>query len=269
MTPEPSYVRKADWAEKHLIDLTLRLALFAAKHPYEVVDPVKGKRGERFSRLVFTEGPDPDIGLIAGDVAYNLRASFDYLIGSLVPSSARSSVLCPILREPVWEIPHVSTENKELTKSRDRWRSLTRHIGSEGAIAALKELMPLDSRRLPPQVHALDVINRLANKDRHQRLPILTWGLADARATGVMRRSGEIRPLSIPDTDPLRHGIRNKALIPVPDGVAYVKLRGTAVVLIRVGQEWENFRIPESFWVALNWLRNEAFPAIAPFSRKS
>jgi hypothetical protein len=265
---EPSYVRKANWAELHIIDLILRLAVFAAKHPYAATDPVKNKRGERFCRLEFTESPDPEVGLIAGDIIYNLRTSFDYLIGSLVPSSERSKVLCPVLHEPVWEIPYVSTENKERTKNRDRWHSLAHHIRRTEAIAALKELMPLESRRQAPKEHALDLINRLSYKDRHQRLPILTWGLSDVRPKAVMKGSGRIVPVTLPGIDLSREGIKNNAPIPVPDKVVYVKLRGTPVVLIRIGEERHNFRIPGVFWEMLNWLRTEAFPQLGPYSRR-
>lgn len=268
MANEPSYIRKADWAEKHLIDLTLLLDTFAAQKPYTVTDPVKNKRGQRFSTLEFTEDPDPDTELMVGDIIYNLRASFDYLIGSLVPSGQRSKVLCPVLHEPVWEIPYVATENNERTKNRERWESLARHVRSEDAIAALKELMPLKSRREPPKEHALDLINRLSNKDRHQRLPILTWGISDVRAKMVARGSGQIVPCKIADiSDPMREGVKNNAKIPVPDKAVYVKLSGTPVVLVRIGEERQNFRIPESFWEMLVWLRREAFPRLGPYSR--
>jgi hypothetical protein len=269
MPDKPSYIRKAERAEQHIVDLTARLASFERKHPYTVTDPVQNKRGERFSRLMFTEAPDPDIGLIAGDIIYNLRASFDYLIGSLVPSGERSKVLCPTLHEPVWEIPHVTTENKERTKNRQRWYSLTHHIRSTDAIAALKELMPLEARRQPPQEQALDLINRLSNKDRHQRLPVITWGLGDVRSKMIVRGSGQIVRCAMPEIlDPARQGIKNNALIPVPDKAVYVTLSGTPVVLIRIGEERSNFLIPDIFLKMLVWLRTEAIPRLEPYSRK-
>ena len=104
MSSEPSYLRKADWAEQHLVELSRRVRAFMDSEPYEIADPVEDKRGKRAARLVFTEQADPDIALIAGDVLYNLRTAFDYLIGSLVAPSERSKVLCPILREPVWRV---------------------------------------------------------------------------------------------------------------------------------------------------------------------
>jgi hypothetical protein len=230
LATEPSYVRKADRAEEHIFHLAVLLGAFAAKEPYTVTDPVEDKRKKRFSRLVFTESPPEDVDLIVGEVIYNLRASFDYLIGSLVPASQRSSVLCPILREPVWEIPHVSGENKQRTKDRERWFSLAHHITVTDAIAALKDLMPLDSRRKPGEGHALDLLHRLSNKDRHQRLPVLTWGLGDVRAKVVRKGSGQIVPAQMEGIDPRHNGIKNGAPIPVPGDVVYVKLKGTPVV---------------------------------------
>jgi hypothetical protein len=264
---EPSYVRKADRAEFHIMDMTVQLAIFAAKVPYAVTDPVKDRRGNRTCRLEFTESPGPEIELLAGDIIYNLRASFDYLIGSLVPSGERSKVLCPVLREPVWEIPHVSTENKERTRNRDRWYSLARHIRSTDAIEALKELMPLESRREHPKEHPLDLINRLSNKDRHQRLPIITWGLSDVRPKAVMRGSGAIVPVKFPGMDLSREGLKSNASIPVPDNVAYVKISGNPVVRIQIGDEQHHFRIPGVFDEMLNWLRTEAFTRLGKYSR--
>jgi hypothetical protein len=132
---------------------------------YEVTDPVEGKRGQRTARLVFTDQPDPDIALIAGDVLYNLRTAFDYLVGSLVLPSERSKVLCPLLHEPVWDIPHSEGESNELTRNRAKWASLTGHIKSDEAVEILKELMPLDARTPPPKMHPLDLLNRLSNRD--------------------------------------------------------------------------------------------------------
>lgn len=268
MHDEPSYVRKANRAEEHIIQLTLLLGFFADKHPYIISDPIRGRRGKRFSYLRFTEEPDPDIALLVGDAIYNLRASFDYLIGSLVPFGQRSKVLCPILREPVWDIPYVAGEDKQRTKDRERWYSLTHHIKSVDAIEALKDLMPLDSRLKAPEQHPLDLINRLSNKDRHQRLPIITWGLGDVRPRVVLRGSGQVVSAKIADWDnPQYRGFKNNAPIPVPDNVAYVKLRGVPVVLVRIGDERSNFRIPYVFWEILRWLRNEAFPRLAPYSK--
>jgi hypothetical protein len=266
MSAEPSYLRKADWAEQHLMELSKRVLAFMASEPYEVTDPIEGKRGQRAARLVFTDQPDPDIALIAGDVLYNLRTAFDYLVGSLVPPSERSKVLCPLLHEPVWDIPHNEGESTELTRNREKWESLTRRIRSNEAVEILKDLMPLDARTPPPTMHPLDLLNRLSNRDRHRQLSVITWGLGDARAKVVIKGSGEIRPAQFPDFDFTYRGFQDGADIPTDKNVAYVKLRGTPVVVMQVNDQWGNVLLPSGLMTILEWFRNEAISKLAPYS---
>ncbi|HEY5986595.1 MAG TPA: hypothetical protein VIV12_09495 [Streptosporangiaceae bacterium] len=155
-TELPSYVRKVNWAEQHLLELSKRVLAFMDSEPYEVTDPVEGARGHSIARLVFTAQPDPDIALFAGDVLYNLRRTFDYLVASLVRRSDRSKVLCPILHEPVWEIPIKEGENRERKNNGEKWESLSNKVKSPEAVEILKDLMPLDARTKPPQMHALN-----------------------------------------------------------------------------------------------------------------
>ncbi len=266
MSTDPSYVRKADWAEKHLVELSRRVLSFMNSDPYEVTDPVADKHRKRSARLQFTAVPDPDIALIAGDVIYNLRAAFDYLIGSLVPSSYRSKALCPVLHEPVWDIPPADGENEELKRSRGKWNSLTSRINSPEAIEALKELMPFDSRARPPLMHPLDVINWLSNKDRHQQVSVIAWGLGDVKGK-VILKGGTVVPAEFPDSDFTYRGFKDGADIPVDDKVVYVKLRGTPVVVIRVSEKAGNLLLPYGLLTVLEWLRNEAIAKLGPYSR--
>jgi hypothetical protein len=266
MSAEPSYLRKADWAEQHLMKLSKRVLAFMASEPYEVTDPIEGRRGRRTARLVFTGQPDPDIALIAGDVLYNLRTAFDYLVGSLVLPSERSKVLCPLVHEPVWDIPHTEGESTELTRNREKWESLTRRIKSDEAVEILKGLMPLDVRTPPSTMHPLDLLNRLSNRDRHRQLSVIAWGLGDARAKVVMKRSGEIRPAQFPDFDFTYRGFRDGADIPIDKNVAYVKLRGTPVVVMQVNEQWGNVLLPSGLMTILEWLRNEAIGKLARYS---
>ena len=266
MSAEPSYLRKADWAEQHLMELGKRVLAFMASEPYEVTDPIEGKRGRRTARLVFTDQPDSDIALIAGDVLYNLRTAFDYLVGSLVTPSERSKILCPLLHEPVWDIPHTEGESTELTRNREKWESLARRVKSDEAVEILKDLMPLDARTPSPTMHPLDLLNRLSNRDRHRQLSVIAWGPGDARAKVVMKGSGEIRPAQFPDFDFTYRGFRDGAGIPIDKNVAYVKLRGTPVVVMQVNDQWGNVLLPFGLRSILEWLRNKAISKLAPYS---
>ncbi len=184
----------------------------------------------------------------------------------MVPPGQRSKVLCPLLHEPVWDIPQAEGENNERTTNREKWESLTRRIKSDDAIEIIKDLMPLDSVAQPPNMHALDLLNRLSNKDRHRDLSVIAWGLGAARAKVVMRGSGQIVPAQFPSFDFTHRGFKDGADIPIDKNVAYVKLRGTPVVVIHVSDQWGNVLMPAAFWTVLEWLRKEAIAKLGPHS---
>ena len=163
-------------------------------------------------------------------------------------------------------MPPVPGENNELTRNREKWQSLTNRVKSDEAIGILKDLMPLDSRAQPPSMHALDLLNRLSNRDRHRQLSVIAWGLGDARAKVVMRGNGEIRPAQFPDFDFTYKGFQDGAAIPIDKNVAYVKLRGTPVVVMRVSGQWGNILLPFGLSMILDWLRNEAISKVARYS---
>jgi hypothetical protein len=112
-------------------------------------------------------------------------------------------------------------------------------------------------------LYLLDLMNRLSNKDRHQRLSVITWGLGQVQAKVVLKGSGRIETREISGQDPTHRGFKNNASIPVPDGVVYVKLRGTPVILVRIGGEWNNFKIPDAFWGCSAGSGRKPFPARA------
>jgi hypothetical protein len=157
-------------------------------------------------------------------------------------------------------------ESTELTRNREKWESLTRRIRSNEAVEILKDLMPLDARTPPPTMHPLDLLNRLSNRDRHRQLSVIAWGLGGARAKVVIKGSGEIRPAQFPDFDFTYRGFRDGADIPIDKNVAYVKLRGTPVVVMQVNDQWGNVLLPSGLMTILEWLRNEAISKLAPYS---
>jgi hypothetical protein len=81
-----------------------------------------------------------------------------------------------------------------------------------------------------------------------------------------MKRSGEIRPAQFPDFDFTYRGFRDGADIPIDKNVAYVKLRGTPVVVMQVNDQWGNVLLPSGLMTILEWLRNEAIGKLARYS---
>jgi hypothetical protein len=195
---EWSFSRKMIRAGQHLAELNAILAEFADRHPYEVTRTTDAK-GKHTHRFEFTEEPSTDIPLIVGDILYNLRSGFDHLIGALVPRSKRSKVLFPLVTDPVWEIPRTAGENEDLSRSRDKWESLTRKIKHPEAISILQDLQPLTSKQRLPLMHPLDILNKLSNKDRHQQLSVILAGLDNAKVSLVMKGSGQVLRANDPE----------------------------------------------------------------------
>jgi hypothetical protein len=258
-----SFSRKMVRAANHIDELAGILAAFAERHPYEVTVRTD-RKGKHVHRFEFTEAPPADIPLIVGDVLYNLRSGFDHLIGALVPRSQRSKVLFPLLTEPVWDIPPSKGENEDLRRNREKWESLTKKIKHPDAIPILQGLQPLTSKRVPPLMHPLDLLNKLSNKDRHQDLPVVLAGLDEPKVKLVMRGTGEIRPVGVVLSGPYS-GMADKAVIPVDEKVAYVKVRGTAVAVVRFDAENTNALLPDRLIQIMNWIVVEAIGPLAPY----
>jgi hypothetical protein len=258
-----SFSRKMLRAGKHLAELDALLVEFADRHPYEVTRTTD-RMGQYIHRFQFTEEPPQDIPLIVGDILYNLRSGFDHLIGALVPRSQRSRVLFPIVTEPVWDTPPADGENEELRRNREKWESLVKKIKHAEAVPILQGLQPLTSKRIPPLMHPLDILNKLSNKDRHQQLSVILAGLDDARVSVVMRGSGQIRRMGVQFSGPYS-GLANGALLPVDNDVAYVKVRGVAVAVIRFDAEKTNILLPARLAQILEWILTEAIGPLQPY----
>ena len=90
MAEVPSFTRKLDWAEQHLVKIESVVTAFVNSHPYMATYAIEHKKKPTW-RLHFTATPDDRLPLIVGDVLHNVRASLDYLVGALVPSSEREA----------------------------------------------------------------------------------------------------------------------------------------------------------------------------------
>lgn len=261
----PDYAHKLSWAEHHLIELEGLVKQFEDLHPYEVAHTVEGKQQKDVYRLRFAAQPDYRLALITGDFLYNVRASLDYLVGALVPSSDRSHVMMPILREPVWEIPFAEGENQQRTTDRARWETVTRRMRPE-AIAILQEMQPLDERMRPPNFHTLDLLNRLSNKDRHRQLGTVAYGVRDIDFSCELA-DGSLWQADGDNLNALT-ALQDGANIRVPPGTVNVHLRGTATVVIRGGEDGRHVLIPDRLRDMLHYAR-DAIVRLAPFSHIS
>ena len=95
-----SFARKLSWAERLTEHLERPINEFRDRNPYRTRKVVQGQNKGKWI-VEFTEKADPDWSLMVGDILYNLRATLDHLACALNPSSDRSHVMFPIVRERI------------------------------------------------------------------------------------------------------------------------------------------------------------------------
>jgi len=258
----PSFSAKVTRAKKHLVDLKCEVDRFADTHPYAVAEAVEGKRKRKTRRLEFTASPaNTDIPVIAADAIYNLRSSLDHLMSSLVPKRDRRSVMFPIYFEGVWE-PSVPGEHQERVKQRARWASDTKTL-PDGAITVLKALQPPDDGGdTDNETSPIRLINRLSNRDRHEKLPVIAGGLATMRITFT-------EPDGTPHGGPANPDegwvVKNHAqILDIPDDAMDVKIEGTPVVGIQIGVK-RFVGVPENLTLAADHIEQAVIPRLAPY----
>jgi hypothetical protein len=255
----PSFILKADRAEKHLGDLRGEIAQWADTHPYEVCTRYEGKRKVRY--LHFTAQPSPEVSVIAADFVYNLRSGLDHLMAALVPSDQRDSVYFPVYFQGVWEDP-IPGETEERGKERGRWRSHTSKVRPE-AVTILKSLQP---RERGENGNPFVILKRLSNTDGHQKLPVVISGLAGTR---LIWKDAEGNPHIAPtDTgDPEIDSIRYKdgAELVFPPGAVDIHVAGSPVAAIALPEPRVDVEIPGDFESVLLTYRERVVEPLAPY----
>jgi hypothetical protein len=259
----PSYIDKASRAEKHLIDLKAAIDAYSATHPYTVSERIEGKKKPaKVRRLEFTADPaNTEIPVIAADAVINLRAALDHLMNALVANKDRGTAMFLIYFQGVWEAI-VPGENQERIKQRERWASDIKTL-SDAPIAILKRLQPPDDAE-GDRANMLHVINGLANRDRHERLPVIAAGLREIRLTWNLPGRGEERGFAAqPDVV-----YKDKArLRGIPEDAVDVKIEGTRAVAIRVGSGEKYIELPDHLDHIARGIKDGIIPELVPSRR--
>jgi hypothetical protein len=260
----PSFIAKLSRAKKHLVDLEAEIQRFADTHPYTVCERVEGKKKRKIRRLTFTADPaNTDIPIIAADAIYNLRSSLDHLMSSLVARRDRGSAMFPIFFQGVWESP-LPGEDEQRSKERARWASDVKTLPND-AITILKSLQPPDRAWQDDEEERLRVINRLSNRDRHEKLPVIAAGLTRLEVTyrqpdgTVCEGIGEPGP-------PLKN---HAELEDIPHDAVDVQIQGVPVVGIQIGdpKEGRYVEIPRGLHMAADFIARRVFTGLTPFVR--
>ncbi|MHB1809739.1 MAG: hypothetical protein ACYCU0_10650 [Solirubrobacteraceae bacterium] len=258
----PSYLAKLTRAKEHLIDLAKAVDAYGSTHPYTVRKRIEGKKQMPVWRLEFTSSPaNTDIPIITADAVYNLRASLDHLMNAIVAKKDRGKAMFPIFFDGVWEAI-IPGENQERIKQRMRWASDIKTLPNE-AVTILKGLQPADTAAHDPQTSYLRLVNRLSNRDRHEKLPVVGVGLAHHRVL-ITNRDGEV--VEVPGSDPDR-ALQHQASLrfPNPEDVVDVKVQGTPLVAVPAQIDKRYIEIPLRLTEALVFIENRVIGPLTPF----
>ncbi|HEY2536828.1 MAG TPA: hypothetical protein VGI24_07595 [Solirubrobacteraceae bacterium] len=226
---------------------------------------VEGKKKPRtVRRLVFTADPaDTDIPIITADVIYNLRSSLDHLMSALVAKKDRSSAMFPIYFDGVWEAI-VPGENQQRVKERTRWASDIKTL-PDAAIAVLQRLQPPEDGWDNTDANLIQLVNRLSNRDRHEKLPTIAPGLLELTVRFKLP-DGKRRTKRAPI--PPGSVLEDKAQIAdIPDGAVDVKIEGVPLVAIDIAHEVRYVPLPAKLDAAARFIEERVIPSLSPFVR--
>ena len=260
----PSYVAKVARAKQHLGDLETEIQGYVSSKPYTVRQRIEGKNNVR--RLAFTSHPsNTDIPIIAADAIYNLRSSLDHLMSCLVRSNKRGSCMFPVYFQGVWDTG-IEGENKQRTKERQRWASDTEGIKPE-ALAFLKQSQPPDDggHDKGSNVHVVRAINKLSNRDRHEKLPVVATGLGDIHLSWTMP-DGSSAIEAAPGTPGVF--LNDKAKLPVPEDAVNVKIEGTPRIAIRIRDDGLHIELPSTLQLAVVLVEGTIIPHLSKYTRR-
>lgn len=184
-------------------------------------------------------------------------------MSALVASNHRNSAMFPIFFQGVWE-PRVPGENAQRTKERSRWTSDTKTV-HDGALAILKRLQAPDDPGQEVEPDILTFVNRLSNRDRHEKLPVVSGGLSSIQIRFTNPDSEAHSGVGIVHPD---HVLNNEAeLTDIPYNAMDVKIQGVALVGIKMGVE-RVVEIPSRLRVVTDHIENEVIAPLTPFVRR-
>lgn len=196
-----SCARKILRAEEHFADLRAHTAAFLNEKPY-TTDYQRGPEPDEWQVILrAAKEPDPLLGVIAGEISYQLRSALDYSIGELIEASTGKMVH----PDNNFMFPIFIADNEG---NDSRFESWTQNV-SAPAKAILRAVQPY--RYEAPHRNTLAILDAVYNEDKHRSVQVLYGGagLRRVRHSGVAGRDVfriPARWVDNPETFPAKDG---------------------------------------------------------------
>lgn len=280
-----SWWLKIGRAEKHLQELEAEVDRYTRTHPFEAVRVVEGPPCCQHLdcwryRLRVTHQPDPNLAIIAGDVLHNARSALDHLAVALSPPSRRRNASFPIEVEDIW----ARKDRRYVVRDSGRRRRFNSAVTGmpQPAIALIKKVQPY-RRGDKALIHALYLLSRLENADKHRQLVLFATGLNDTVARPTARgKSIELRMPDLPDAPTFvgdGHEIAHFAYriapgeLPLDQSEVTIEITGSPLVAIKVIEEDPGHGVLPGFMpvvalleTVLTQIRDHVIPALEPYA---
>jgi hypothetical protein len=161
--------RRVDRAAEHRREAAAVWNRYLDRHPFETNLVHEG--GGTYAMYVEQAEPTPpEMAVLIGEWAYNLRAALDYAVyeTAVIASRRRPPMGAGELQFPVYE------SKEAFDRSRWRLRALRDHH-----VELLEHMQPF--RHPEPDTSALRWLNRVAREDRHRQLSVFTAYAAELK----------------------------------------------------------------------------------------
>lgn len=258
-----SWDLKLERARQHLDELSSYTAQFTSRHGYEAVrDAHRDEQPDDVWRYVvhFTEHPDERVAVVVGDVVHNVRSALDHVMVALVSPRREREVFFPIFNERVFDDHGAAVD----TDQGRRWASITRDL-DERIVTQLRILQPFQEPEAdvaefcrshgidPKQIHALSLLNRLDNADKHRRLPRIIQTMRDVRTVttyqgGVIEQHVADGGLVEAGTEVAKFGFSTPSTATTE---VDVQITGTVTIALDIGGQRGGVVVPDALTIMI------------------
>ncbi|HWC35322.1 MAG TPA: hypothetical protein VG650_10890 [Mycobacteriales bacterium] len=240
-----SWALKLERAEKHLKDIEDMLAVIGAPGPYTGSVRVEEQPGDfPVAHILDIAGPeDPMLPVVIGDCLFNMRSALDHVAVASVPADRRFEAQYPIFERDPFQTTG-SGKRKRLARPRDHksWVRYTTGM-SPDVVAFVKFTQPYNNARAgtSPNDHALAVLGKFQNADKHRSLNVVSHGLCDVT---VIADDGKTTGSEKIDGPFERSMLNNGTKIASSKPEVKVEIMGSLVVALACPPEERHREIP-------------------------
>lgn len=161
--------KKLDRADQHIEELKASVKSFF-RRPQEIVTNLNNETGECVIYFGDVPTPPPELGVVIGDIAHNLRSCLDHLIWHLVLKDGGSPT-----RRTMFPIFKARAEYL----NRNRGPNMIDGLCA-AHITAIEELQPYERRKHDPGSDPLWLLSEISNIDKHRIIPVAQVAIVDA-----------------------------------------------------------------------------------------